>query len=193
VTFDLTTADRVVAAVAARFNIRITTKGDEPLMRVAAKVLAVLHIAHADVFLADFATTIPLPGGVTCFLPTSYPTWSPQQRVRTIAGHEPVHAAQIHRDGAMAFIARYTVDHADRAAYEAEAMRSALTVGVALGLEPAPDGDAQRLVQSYGCTAADVDVAAMVLRAGAEQARDGIVVDEVARVVLAELRAAGIV
>ncbi len=131
---------------------RVFDKTSAPEMQLAGVFLAALHIqSSVEHFLAESATTIPLPGPENALAAIYYPFTPGVERGAWIldaqlgaAIHEPEHAIEYSEDGPAVMSWRYLTSPRWRVEYECRAyagQRSYLTWRGAVGYPPEMFGD----------------------------------------------------
>src|SRR5262249_31578700 len=109
--------------MAQHYGSQVADKKDSTLMRAIAGALQLFGVERADDFLSRFTTTI----GSVIYAPFEVGVdargWSLWEQI-VICVHEHMHVYQWRAEG-VGFVAKYITSSAARAAYEAEAYRSA--------------------------------------------------------------------
>lgn len=182
--------DLVVAvwrAMQQFYNTRVINKADSDLMKVVGSTLDLLGVQDKGVFLTRYTTTI----NHAIYVP--FEIGNPAHGLvgqLALCAHEHQHVIQADREGWATFAAKYVVDHAARAIYEAEAYVCNMEVAHVLGgftieeLRGSLSTYARQLKDGYGCTDDDVLVAEAALGLGLKQLEEVGVVNEASRKVI---------
>lgn len=177
----------VWAAMQKLYGTTVIDKSDSRLMKVVGSTLDLLGVQDKETFLKKYTTTI----NRAIYMP--YPIGAPGVDFigqLALCAHEHQHVVQADREGWPAFAARYVVDHAARAVYEAEAYACNLEIAHALRGTPiaelagATAHYARALKEGYGCTDDDVAVVEAALDLSLKQLESGVVVNEASRRVI---------
>jgi hypothetical protein len=176
------------AFMTGHFGSRVISKHNASEMRLIGDALARLGILDREAFLANYTTTLR-EGIYTPFeIGTPTPRWTLHAQV-AVCIHEHQHVVQYRRDG-WTFELEYLLDQASRAAYEAEAYRTAFE------LENWRFGETRSVphalaanLSAYACHSDDIRVAETYLGLSRITIAAGGVPDESARVAIAWLDA----
>lgn len=166
------------AYMLARFKCEVVDKATSGRMAAAGWFLDLLGIMDRETFLDRYTTTI----GSTIFAPfkpgdTDRDLWHQCE----LLTHEIEHATQFRRDGFLPCATRYLTSDAERAQYEAEALRAESEVAYwRTGSVPDPAAMANKL-KAYSVGPAEIEHVAEYLRASRETTERGGVISEVAR------------
>jgi len=168
-----------------QFGSTVVNKADSLFMKVAAGALQLFGIANAEDFLNRYSTTI----GSTIYVPfvigddSHTSLWSQI----LLCVHEHMHVEQWRTEG-IEFAAKYLISKAQRAAYEAEAYRSASELSWWRDKTLAsPDEMAAHLKEGYGLGDAEVASAVEILDLSNETIQRGGIVNPPTAVALAWL------
>jgi hypothetical protein len=167
------------------YGSEVVDKSNSTLMRVVASTLQLFGVEQASDFMTRFTTTV----GATIYCPfivgEPAPGWSLLDELY-LCVHEHMHVYQWRTEG-IGFAAKYLVSSAARAAYEAEAYRSAAELSWwQSGQLIAPTALADHL-RAYGCSQADIDSAAEIIELSEDAIRQGGILNPPTAVAIAWL------
>jgi len=178
------TPELVIAVWASMQKLYGTQVNNSDLMKLIGSTLDLLGVQDKETFLTQYTTTI----NRAIYVP--FTIGDPSRGLLSqlaLCAHEHQHVVQVDREGWATFAAKYVVDHAARAVYEAEAYTCQLEIAWwAMGdIHENLPRDLSWGLKAYGCNDDDVLVVEAALNLARKTILEtGIIANEASRRVI---------